>query len=160
MKWLPETFRSRLALAIGAMALCVGAPFYLYITHIYGQQLVREREQALHDLAESVASVVSLNLGERLREIGLVARMSPELAQRSAAGEAGSAKLNELQATYPVYAWIGASDVEGVVQVRPVHPDGGDRAIEFDVQGHEMLHVFSFIVVGRGSGRPSRELPR
>ena len=117
MKWFPETFRSRLALAIGAMALGVGLPFYLYITHIYGQQLVREREQALHDLAESVASVVSLNLEERLREIGLVAQMSPELAQRSQAGEAGGATLSALQAAYPVYAWIGATDAQGVVQV-------------------------------------------
>ena len=49
MKWFPETFRSRLALAIGAMAVCVGLPFYLYIAQVYGQQLVREREQALRE---------------------------------------------------------------------------------------------------------------
>jgi diguanylate cyclase (GGDEF)-like protein len=116
MKWFPETFRSRLALAIGAMALGVGLPFYLYVTHIYGQQLVREREQALHELAESVASVVSLNLGERLREIGLVARMAPGLAgPQTDAAEA--ATLNALQAAYPVYAWIGATDTQGVVRV-------------------------------------------
>lgn len=117
MTWFPETFRSRLALAIGAMALGVGLPFYLYVTHIYGQQLVREREQALHELAESVSSVVALNLEERLREIGLVARMAPGLAQPSQVPAQGAATLNALQAAYPVYAWIGATDAQGVVQV-------------------------------------------
>ncbi|MFC7410200.1 sensor domain-containing diguanylate cyclase [Hydrogenophaga atypica] len=116
MKWLPETFRSRLALAIGVLALGVGLPFYLYVTHVYGQQLVREREQALHELAEAVASVVSLNLEERLREIGQVARLSPELAG-ARAEEAGAATLDALQAAYPVYAWIGATDAQGVVKV-------------------------------------------
>ncbi len=116
MKWFPETFRLRLALAIGAMALGVGLPFYLYLTHIYGQQLVREREQALHELAESVASVVSRDLEERLREIGLVARMAPGLADQRA-GEAGASTLNALQAADPVYAWIGAADNQGVVRV-------------------------------------------
>ena len=116
MKWLPETFRSRLALAIGVLALGVGLPFYLYVTHVYGQQLVREREQALHELAEAVASVVSLNLEERLREIGQVARLTPELAG-ARAEEAGAATLDALQAAYPVYAWIGATDAQGVVKV-------------------------------------------
>lgn len=115
MKWVPESFRSRLALAIGAMALGVGLPFYFYVAHVYGQQLVREREQALHDLAESVASVVSLNLEERLREIGLVARMSPGLAGPQTDAR-GAATLESLQAAYPVYAWIGATDAQGVVR--------------------------------------------
>lgn len=117
MNWFPETFRSRLALTIGAMAVCVGLPFYLYIAQVYGQQLVQEREQALHELAESVASVVSLNLEERLREIGLVARLSPGLAGAQP-GDAGlTATLESLQTAYPVYAWIGATDAQGVVRV-------------------------------------------
>lgn len=116
MFWFPETFRSRLALAIGVMALGVGLPFYLYVTHIYGQQLVREREQALHGLADSVASVVSANLNERLREIELLARTSPELARATPAHADGTDLLNEVQAAYPTYAWIGVADAQGVVR--------------------------------------------
>lgn len=116
MKWFPDSFRSRLALAIGAMAVGVGLPFYVYLGHIYGQQLVQEREQSLHDLAESVAAVVSLNLGERLREISLLAP-----AEVSGGGAHGPgpdrAALDRLQTAYPTYAWIGVTDAEGVVKL-------------------------------------------
>ena len=131
MKWFPDSFRSRLALAIGAMAVGVGLPFYVYLGHIYGQQLVQEREQSLHDLAESVAAVVSLNLGERLREISLLAP-----AEVSGGGAHGPgpdrAALDRLQTAYPTYAWIGVTDPAGkkkaVSVARPTRiQSGGGR---------------------------------
>ncbi len=94
----------------------VGLPFWFYIGHVYGQQLVREREQSLHDLAGSVAAVVSLNLGERLREIDLLAR-SPQVPGVRQTKPLDMEALHRLQSDYPTYAWIGIVDVAGVVRV-------------------------------------------
>ena len=116
MRWFPDTLRTRLALAMAGLALLVGLPVYLYIGHVYGQQVFRDREQALQDLAESVASVVSVNLGERLREIELLARM-PLATSDTWARPIDAQTLAELQQAHPTYAWIGAADAEGKVRV-------------------------------------------
>lgn len=116
IKWFPDAFRNRLVVAIVTLALLVGFPIYLYIGHVYGQQVMRDREQALQSLAESVASTVSVNLGERLREIGLLARM-PLQAADVWARPIDAQTLAELQEAHPTYAWIGAADAQGVVRV-------------------------------------------
>ena len=116
MNFLPGSFKYRLTLILGVLALCVGLPGYLYLDHIYARQLVADHGQALHDLANSTANALTENLRERQREVDLMAQTSlfrradyadPELTR----------SVERLQQSYPHYSWIGFADPQGQVRV-------------------------------------------
>ncbi|APW41853.1 sensor domain-containing diguanylate cyclase [Rhodoferax saidenbachensis] len=116
MNFLPGSFKYRLTLILGVLALCVGLPGYLYLDHIYARQLVADRGQALHGLATSTANALTENLRERQREVDLLAQTSlfrradyadPELTR----------SIERLQQSYPHYSWIGFADPQGQVRV-------------------------------------------
>lgn len=115
MKFLPRSFKNRLTLILGVLALCVGLPGYLYLDHIYARQLIADRGAALHDLTNSTANALAENLRERQREVELLAQTSlfrqatfadPELTQ----------SIERLQKSYPHYSWIGFADSHGAVR--------------------------------------------
>lgn len=108
-------FRNRLALAFSSALLLIGLPAYLYIQHVYGEQLLADRGHALHRLAESAADLLAENLRERQREITLLAR-SPVLVAGQFERRDLAQFINTVQASYPQYAWIGLASPTGSVR--------------------------------------------
>jgi len=115
MKFLPDSFRNRLALLFVGLALLVGLPTYLYLDHIYAAQLLRDRGQSLRDLASAVAGVLGENLRERQREIELLAQ-SPLYRRAPLDSSDFRSSLERVQETYPQYSWIGLADAQGTVR--------------------------------------------
>ncbi|CAL95266.1 sensor domain-containing diguanylate cyclase [Azoarcus olearius] len=115
MNVLPRSLQNQLAALFGALALLVGLPTYFYIDHIHAQQLVRDRGQALHELAGAVAMVVAENLNERKREIDLLAQR-PSFRRGPLDGADLRTGIEALKNSYPHYSWIGLADTQGVVR--------------------------------------------
>lgn len=104
-----------LVLAFGGLALAIGLPIYLYSNHVFVTQLVTDRGDAINDLAKAVASVVAENLQERQREITLLTQ-TPLFKTAALDDPALKANLERVQKSYPHYSWIGAADLNGIVQ--------------------------------------------
>lgn len=112
---LPDSFRSRLALLFGGLAMLVGGPVYFYIEHVLSEQLVVERGKAIHSLATSVAAVLAENLRERQREIDLLAQ-APLYQRSDLASPDLTRSMERLQSYFPRYSWLGVADAEGSVR--------------------------------------------
>lgn len=115
MQFMPGRFKYRLTLILGVLALCVGLPGYLYLDHIYAQQLVADRGQTLQDLATSTANALTENLRERQREVDLLAQASLFRSADFADPEL-TVSIERLQQSYPHYSWIGFADHQGQVR--------------------------------------------
>lgn len=112
---LPGSFKYRLTLILAVLALCVGLPGYLYLSHTYVRALEQDHGNVLHGMATTTANALSENLRERLRGLDLVAQAvrfrtapfsDPELTNT----------VNRIQQSYPHYSWIGFTDTEGIVR--------------------------------------------
>ncbi len=115
MKFLPTSFKNRLALLLGGLALLFGLPAAFYAHHVYNAQLVIDRSEALRHLATSAATVLSENLHERQREVSLLAQSS--LFQRAALDSPDLTQtLERIQQSYPQYSWMGLADTTGTVR--------------------------------------------
>ena len=104
-----------LVLAFGGLALAIGLPIYLYSNHVFVSQLVTDRGDAINDLAKAVASVMAENLQERQREITLLTQ-TPLFKTAALNDPELKANLERVQKSYPHYSWIGAADLNGIVQ--------------------------------------------
>jgi diguanylate cyclase (GGDEF)-like protein len=116
MEWFAgHSFKNRLTSVLGAMALLLAIPTYVYVDRVYSRQLVEDRSQALQALANATARTLAENLRERHREIDLLAQTG---LFRNA--DFANAELREsverLQASYPYYSWIGFADTQGTVR--------------------------------------------
>ncbi|MEY4952979.1 MAG: hypothetical protein RL299_1403, partial [Pseudomonadota bacterium] len=116
MHGLVNSLKARLALFFGLAVCAVGLPTYLYIDQVYSRQLRDDQLQALQSHAVSVAAVLSENLRERQREISLLAE-APYLKLGAIEPAVFQPVLDWLQASYPLYAWIGFTDLSGKVVV-------------------------------------------
>lgn len=115
MTLLPGSFKYRLTLILAVLALSVGLPGYLYISHTYVRALVQDQGNYLHGMATTTANALSENLRERLRDLDLLSQTAlfrtatfsdPEL----------TATINRIQQAYPHYSWIGFTDTQGTVR--------------------------------------------
>ena len=97
------------------LALLICLPSYLYIEYVHIPRFVGERGNAMHDLANGIAVVVGENLGERQREISLMAR-EPVLRSAPLDSLEVAATLARLQVAYANYSWIGITDETGIVK--------------------------------------------
>jgi len=116
MRLIPTTFQNRLAVMFGAIALLVGIPTAVYVDHVYTDRLVRDRGEALHNLAATMASVLSQNLRERQREIEYLAEL-PALRTTPVDENTLEPLLRGLQKSHPYYTWIGFADLSGRVKI-------------------------------------------
>ena len=116
MEWFAgHSFKNRLTGVLGALALLLMVPVYVYVDRVYTHQLEDDRSQALQDLATATARTLAENLRERQREVSLLAQTSlfrnadfadPDLRE----------SIERLQASYPYYSWIGFADSQGKVR--------------------------------------------
>ncbi|MGC8732986.1 MAG: cache domain-containing protein, partial [Halothiobacillaceae bacterium] len=70
------------------------------------------RGRLLQNSANHLADKLASSLNQRSREIGLIANL-PQLRDPNAPAAAKRALLDELKRAYPLYAWIGLTDLEG-----------------------------------------------
>lgn len=112
---IPTSFRNRMALLFGCLSLLVGLPTYFYVSHVHREQLLQDRQDALHALATAGATVIAENLVERRREIELLAK-APLYRNAPLDSPEFRASLERLQQSYPHYSWIGLADADGRVQ--------------------------------------------
>lgn len=93
----------------------LGLPTYFYVNGAHSAQLVADKGDALHGLAQSAAAIISENLRERSREVALLTQTS--LYRRAALDSADiRASLERVQKSYPHYSWIGVVDLDGKVR--------------------------------------------
>lgn len=162
MKLIPSSFRNRLALLFGGLALVVGLPVYLYIDHVYAAQMVADRGRVMHDLAGAVAATFAENLYERQREIDLLAQTP--LYQRESFDSADfTTSVELLQKSYAHYSWVGVADTQGVIKAstgnllvgqsvsqRPWFINGQQHSFTGDL--HEALLLSKLLTANTGQG--------
>lgn len=112
---VPTSFRERMAVLFGFLAMLVGLPTYLYVSAVHRGQLLHDRHTALNALATSAATVLAENMVERRREIELLAK-TPLYRNAPLDSPEFQASLERLQTSYPYYSWIGLADPDGQVR--------------------------------------------
>ncbi|WP_263772169.1 sensor domain-containing diguanylate cyclase [Propionivibrio soli] len=120
MTLLPASFQHRITLLFAGIALLVGVPVSMYVSHTYSNQLIEDRGRALQELAFAVATVLSENLHERQREIEYLvetARFHEEILE----SENFVPILEGLQKSHRYYSWIGFAEAAGTVRAATGH---------------------------------------
>ncbi len=164
-RFLPSSFRSRLALLFGLLSLLVGSPTYYYLSSVHRQQLIVERQEHLQALATAAATVFAENLVERRREIVLLAS-TPLYLNAPLDSPEFPASLERLKESYPQYSWLGLADNDGRVRAATSgHLTGVDvrqrpwfsfgRQAVFAGDLHEALLLAKLFAV-EGQGGPMR----
>jgi diguanylate cyclase (GGDEF)-like protein len=116
MEWFAgHSFKNRLTYVLGAVALVLAVPSYVYVDRVYSRQLVDDRSQALQDLSTATARTLAADLRERRREIDLLAETALFRNADFADVELRQS-VERLQASYPYYSWIGFADANGTVR--------------------------------------------
>ena len=116
MEWFAgHSFKNRLTWVLGALALLLMVPVYVYVDRVYTHQLKDDRSQALQDLAMATARTLAENLRERQREISLLSQTSL-FRNADFADTDLRDSIERLQASYPYYSWIGFADSQGKVR--------------------------------------------
>jgi diguanylate cyclase len=114
IRGMPRSFRFRLTLLFGLLVLAVVAALSWRLSGMLGRQMIRERGDAIHGIAEGVALMLGEGVHERLREVEM-------LAQSREAGRPGldplswRIEIERLASGRPHYAWVGLADVGGAV---------------------------------------------
>lgn len=84
------------------------------------QQVKASIGYSLGELAKQTTDKLDRGMFERYREVQLLAKRG-DLIGRSISPDARRRVLDDTQATYPYYAWIGMTDAEGKVLVATQH---------------------------------------
>lgn len=118
MPWLsffaPSSFRGRLTLWFGGLSLGTLLSVGLYVGHIATTELADFGGQVLHVSARSAADLLAANLGERDREIRLLAQLPLFTRGDLRSPELGRA-IDQRKQTFDEYAWVGLTDAQGRV---------------------------------------------
>jgi PAS domain S-box-containing protein len=108
------SLRTVLAALFGAMAILAIAAVGLIGQRVLERESHRKAEARLRDLALLASTRLDRSMYERLRDVEIASLMS----QLGLATGPGAARvLEELQRTFPHYAWIGITDRQGRVMV-------------------------------------------
>ncbi len=110
-----RSFRFRLALLFGLLALGALAALAYPIGRMLGDELLRERGDALRGIAHSSALLLAEGLQERTREVQLLAE-SKEVRRIGLDRGEWTDEIRRLQAGRPRFAWVGVADRAGTVR--------------------------------------------
>ena len=111
-----SSFRSRITLSFGLLALLVAATLSAALGSLVTRLVAQEQAHALGFIAASTGTLLAEGLHERQREVELLAA-SGDLAEAPLDAAAAGPVLERLQRGRPQYAWIGLTDPAGVVRV-------------------------------------------
>lgn len=105
-----------LALAFSALTVWLTLVLVAGVERIGIQQVKASIGHGLAELAVQTSDKLDRGMFERYREVQLLAKRG-DLVARNASPEARRRVLEDAQATYPYYAWIGMTDANGKVLV-------------------------------------------
>ncbi|MBD2153677.1 ATP-binding protein [Leptolyngbya sp. FACHB-16] len=103
----------RLGLATTGTTLLLSIVLSLLVGYVSSLQLENTIQQSLHELAYQMADKLDRGMFERYRDIQVAATLDPIYQTASPATQ--RELLETLQTTYPNYAWIGLTDLQGTV---------------------------------------------
>ncbi len=164
LRWLrrrPAGLGSWLALAFIVLSMALTAALTWLIGDRASEQLRSAIGVNLAELAAQTASRLDRSMYERHREVRLMSvRLSdvndPQRVRR---------ELDALQASYPLYSWIGLTDAQGTVRTATQGllegVDVSSRPWFFNAQrGQAMGDVHDAVLLARLIGREGEDLPR
>ena len=111
-----NSFRFRLAALFGALALVIGLAVTLSVEELAARSMTASSGEQLLGVTRSIAGTLTANLGERTREIELVAA-SPIIAEGDWDRPSLRVWMDAVKSSYRPYAWMGLADVSGRVVV-------------------------------------------
>lgn len=109
-----NSFRSQLIGLFGALAFVVVVGLSWPLGRMLTDEALRERGQALHTTASSVALMLAEGMRERLREVELMADTS-QVHDLGLHPARWAREIAWLRHGRPHYAWIGVADAQGMV---------------------------------------------
>lgn len=112
-----STFRFRVALAFGLLALALVVALSLILGSSASGAVTRDQSDALATLARSTSIALAEGLSERMREVELLAASPPAGDPAADAASTWKGSLQRVQTTRPQYSWIGFADPSGKVLV-------------------------------------------
>ena len=112
--FIPGSFRHRLALLFGLIAMAVGLPTALYLNGLFSEQLARDRGHFLALTAQNIASVLAADLEERQKEIARLANLE-ELRRGDWKNNEVARELDSLGEQHSFYVWAGVADAGGKI---------------------------------------------
>lgn len=110
------SFRTRLGLAVGSVALTLSVLLSLLVGYTTSQRLEADTGRFFSELAYQMADKLDRGMFERYRDVQIVASLET-LRNQNSTPEIQRALLEKLQSTYSDYAWIGLADLQGKVLV-------------------------------------------
>jgi len=110
-----DSFRVRLALWAGGLALCTLLGVGLYAARLATQQRAEFGGQQLLSSARSAAFLLATRLQEREKEVEILSRV-PSLADSALDSERVRRSLQLRKETNEEYAWLGVADPQGTVR--------------------------------------------
>jgi diguanylate cyclase len=111
-----SSFRSRITLSFGLLALLVAATLSAVLGSLVSRLVSEEQAQTLAFIAGSTGTLLAEGLHERQREVELLAA-SADLGESPLDPATAGPVLERLQRSRPQYGWIGLTDPAGVVRV-------------------------------------------
>jgi diguanylate cyclase len=112
-----STFRFRVALAFGLLALALVVTLSLILGSSASRAVTRDQSEALATLARSTSIALAEGLFERMREVELLAASPPAGDPATDGALTWKSLLQRMQTTRPQYSWIGFADPSGKVVV-------------------------------------------
>ncbi len=111
---LPQTLRGLITASFIVVVLLLSVPTTVYVTQQHANQLIKDRGAHLHTLAQATAVALAANLGERLREVQLLAQ-TPTYTHGPLDSPELDASLKRVSQSYPHYSWISLVALDGTV---------------------------------------------
>ncbi len=110
-----NTFRIRLTILFGGMALILGLGLAFYVNQVASARVTEARGEVIDGVTRAIASALAANLTEREREVVLLSQ-SPFLMQGDLGSQEVRDALDRIMAAYRYYAWVGITDDKGIVR--------------------------------------------
>lgn len=109
-----RSLKARLGMAVAAIVLLLSTVLSLLVGGTASIELTRTIEQSLGETAYQMADKLDRGMFERYRDIQILAALDP-IRQPDYPINTKRTLIQELQNTYPDYAWIGLLDPQGLV---------------------------------------------
>lgn len=108
------SLRLKLIVAFAILSSFVVAGLSILVGTIASKQVERSSKALLTEVAHQMRDKLDTGMFERFRDIGVAASLTRNMLGPNTA-DGWRVLVNRLQATYPLYAWIGFTDVRGMV---------------------------------------------
>lgn len=108
------TFRMQLTLAVGGLALVLGAAIVFFLSQVASSRITQDQRDSLQNRARAVAYALAENLRERDREIALLSKTAL-LTQGDLRGVLLRERLALTKNSYRYYDWLGVAAPDGTV---------------------------------------------